>query len=156
MENDDFSCRELAFFLNNRSAHYDRSDDYEKKYPQDGPRWWADQGEGMTGGQKLHLIFYLGSCWELEGRNKNSVKHVWAKNGFNNAAGLIWLLEALGADDDVVAAAYEAGKNAAEKGGKQPAQSSAIKDAVTWETVKALCEKNGIRKLRPRSSALPR
>lgn len=142
--NKDFSCLDLALYLNNCQAHYSLSDEYEKNYPQEKGRWWVDKDEVIVGGQKIHLITYLGACWKLTGNNKDSVKHVWSSNGFKNAAGLIWLLEAMGASEKIIKAAYNAGKSKAENGGKQPEQSKAIKDAVAWDVLETLCEKKKI------------
>lgn len=100
-----------------------------------------------NGGEKIHFITYLGSCYKLSKGNKDSVRHVWSKNGFKNAAGLIWLLEALGAEKDVIEKAFEAGKKEAEKGENQPEQSNKIKDAVDWDKIRELCDRKNICKL---------
>ena len=145
VQRDDFSCLDLAFYLNNCAAHYPVSDDYEAHYPQEKDRWWEDR-DGLIGGQKIHLITYLGACWKLKGNLQDSVYHVWSDNGFKCAAGLIWLLEALDAPQDIIEAAYQAGKQVAKCGGKQPEQSRAIKDVVSWEKIAALCARKNIRK----------
>ena len=142
--NKDFSCMDLALYLNNCQAHYSMSDEYEKKYPQENGRWWLDKNEIIVGGQKIHLITYLGACYKLTGNNKDSVKHVWSGNGFKNAAGLIWLLEALGASEKDKKKAFDAGEKVARDGGTQPAQSQAIKEAVSWDVIQALCEEKKI------------
>lgn len=123
----DFSCLDLAIYLNNCQAHYFWSDQYEKEYPQEKDRWWLDKNEMIVGGQKIHFITYLGACYKLQKNKKDSLKHVWSGNGFKNAAGLIWFLEAIGADKCDIEKAYCEGERVALNGGKQLEQSKAIK-----------------------------
>lgn len=140
----DFSCLDLSLYLNNCQAHYPYSDQYEKNYPQKNGKWWMDKNELIVGGQKIHLITYLGSCYKLN-HKRDCMSHVWGKNGFKNAAGLIWLLEALGANEEDIKNAYNAGEQVAKSGGTQPQQSNAIKEAVSWEQIKELCKNKNIR-----------
>ncbi len=148
MDKEDYSCLDLALYLNNCQAHYSLSDKYEELYPQEKGRWWLDKNEIIVGGQKIHLITYLGACWKLKGNDKDSLKHVWSLNGFKNAAGLIWLLEALGAGGEIIQSAYDAGAKAASEGGKQPEQSKAIKETVSWDEIKTLCKEKNICRLK--------
>ena len=146
----DYSCLDLALYLNNCQAHYYYSDQYEKLYPQEKDRWWLDKNELIVGGQKIHLITYLGACYTLQGSRKNSVHHLWTDNGFKNAAGLIWLLEALGADEQMIIRAFEAGEKEAKNGAAQPAQSKAVKAVIKWEQVCELLDKKEIIQLQKR------
>lgn len=141
----DFNCLLVARYLNTCNNYYEASLHYEEQFPQNKGRWWFDKMGDIAPGQKIHMITYLGSCQKLKGQNKNSMYHVWSENGFKNAAGLIWLLEALDADKQIIQKAVNAGKTVGENfPTNQPKQSSAIKEAVPWETVAALLEANGI------------
>lgn len=145
-EQEDFSCLDTALYLSNCSAHYTESDKYEEKYPQRGERWWVDKNN-ILGGQRIHLITYLGACWKLEKTKKDSMKHVWSNQGFKNAAGLIWLLEALGADENLIGKAYDAGSRFGENSENQCIQSNAIKKVISWsDDVMPLLSKLEIRK----------
>lgn len=79
----DFSCLDLAVYLNNCQAHYPISDEYEKLHPQENGRWWKDKSELLVGGQKIHIIAYFGMCWKLSETNKDSMRHVWSKQGLD-------------------------------------------------------------------------
>ena len=64
------------------------------------------------------------------------MKFVWGH--FKNAAGLIWLLEALGANDDMINKAFEAGSDVAAKGEIHAKQCAKIREVISWEDVKQL------------------
>lgn len=74
------------------------------------------------------------------------MRHVWSGKGFKNAAGLIWLLEALGAEQKHIQNAYKAGSEVAKLGMTQPSQSQKIKEAVPWEDVKLFLADKKIKK----------
>ena len=140
----DFSCLDLAVYFNNCQAHYFWSDIYEKLYPQEKDRWWLDKNEMIVDRQKIHFITYLGACYKLQKNKKDSLKHVWSGNGFKNAAGLIWFLEAIGANKRDIKKAFAAGEKVARNKGKQPEQSKAIKQAIGWDLIIKLCDNKNI------------
>lgn len=143
---EDFSCLDTALYLSNCKAHYPISDKYENNYPQKSGRWWDDWNSEILGGQRIHVITYLGSCYRLRGKDKDSMKHVWSGNGLRNAAGLIWLLEALGAEEKYIENAYNAGSIIGELGLNQLSQSKKIKETVPWEVMRKLLSDKNVKK----------
>lgn len=144
---DDFSALDAALLFSNASAHYPLSDAFEDDCPQEAHRWWLDRPDlALEGGQRVHVLAYLGHCAWLSGRQADSMRHVWSGNGLKNAAACLWILEALGEAPAAVQAAADAARAVADDGGKQPAQARAVKALVPWPR---LAELLAARQLRP-------
>jgi len=125
---DNISAKRLARVLWRAKAHYPVSDSFEHDWLP-GTSWWSSQQE--------HVCRWLE---ELNGPG------AYGRKGFDSnardfyqrfkcAAGLLWVAEAVGVDEDLVREAAEAA--AAEAGaGKLPAtQCAAIRRVIPWDVV---------------------
>lgn len=143
---DDFSALDAALLFSNARAHYPISDAFEADCPQEAHRWWLDRPDlALEGGQRVHVVAYLGHCAWLPARQADSMRHVWSGNGLKNAAACLWILEALGESPATVQAAADAARAVAAAGEKQPGQTRAVKAVVPWSRVAELLAAHQLR-----------
>ena len=116
--------RRLARALRFKRDHYPISDTFETAYLP-GEHWW--------GSQKEHVINWLKEMDGLGayGRKQTDLdaRHFW--NHFQCAPGLLWVAEAVGVDEGLVALAAEKAA-LCRRGGPQCV---AIRKVIPWEAV---------------------
>jgi hypothetical protein len=97
-DNPDFDTREFAHLLETLDAHLPISDAFEEADPQKNGHWWTSQKEHMTvwfSSQKT-----LGSGGFTRSAPNNSAHATYQR--LQSAEALLWIAEALGADDSTL------------------------------------------------------
>lgn len=125
------TCREMTRFFRSREDHYEWSDRYMRDV-HDSPA-----KSGRT--EREHMVSWFGAN-PTEGsgpysRKKGNNDARTCYNRLQNAASLLWIAEAVGADSALVRRAYEAAVSCDDR----CKACGAIRREIPWECVEAGC-----------------